>query len=354
MQTPELATVRTGPESPNLPPHPAPYSCVNLKCSDPHQVVHWKTRLAKNRRQLADKAPNPSLNVYQSLLTQTDTELRLMNNLLQQTQSRKTQLAQVLCKYLSPSSHESVHKPRNTVEVAAPNRIADLILKSLKESQHAVCLHIRKSTPNITSYRGFTSIQQQPVQRPLAASQPTFYDQELTKLLAEAKVPAGSVPHKAEVLRQVLHTDLTGYGHNKRGMILFVNFKYDFPVANPLPLLAARWNFVQKEQQIVDYVEKRRDKRRKESKAKFHAYKKAYDEWRYRNRKLDLQANGDLGELRCQKRVDIYGREAHGLVCSPKFPLLSGTAPDVDLLGSSMMSQLRKESLELDSDLCKY
>ena len=137
-------------------------------------------------------------------------------------------------------------------------------------------------------------------------------------------------------------------------MILFVNFRYDFSVANPLPLLASRWNFVQKEQQIVAYVEKRREKRREESRVCYEGYKGKYNEWKYKNRKLELQANGDLSELRFQKRVDIYGREAR-ITCSPRIPLLSGTSPDsVDFLDNSLASRLRKESLELDSELCKY
>ncbi len=306
----------------------------------------WKTRLSRNCGGPHEDEQESAMGAYRATLLQADSELRCMRQLLERTAGRKRQLANFLCQFVAPGRPDALHKPRNVVTVNAPARISDMIIKTLSESQNSVYMKIREATSNVAdSYpdEPFSTIaasmkQPQQEQCQEAAS---AYDTELAGLLAAV---AGPLADSEGTIRQLLQSDLTGYGHNKRGMILFVNYRYDFPVANPLLLLAARWNFVRREEAIMQFVERKRKTWKKESAERFAEYKKEYEKWRNGERKLVLQANGTSSELRQQRRTDIYGRTA-----SPKVSAGLGSMPSSPLL----TSQMRKESVELDSDLCK-
>jgi hypothetical protein len=287
------------------------------------------------------------IDAYKSLLNQTESELKFMKVLLTQTQVRKRNLRNFLCGKFSPSWKESIHKLRNIVNICAPPRLNEMIMKTLHDPQNAVTEKIKKITPSINSYRGSTMVASA---MQIEDKVRNFYDEEI-KNMTESTL--GSNANNQLVAKQLLQADFTGYGHNKRNMILYVNFKYDFPVANPITLLSARWNFVLKEQQIVQFVERRMKCSKEESKKKFIDYKEKYNQWRYKNRKLDAQASGTSSEQKQQRRVDIYGRDAH-FTSSPKIPMLTGGVVDMDdLMGNSIAMQFRKESIELDVEGCK-
>ncbi len=344
-QIPESASVPTGTDSPGLPTRPSPYSDRYGKSGKSLRSTNWKARLAQTHREKRRMDQEAEMDAYKAMLTQADSELHCMTQLLEKTRDRKAQLTRFLCQFLSPTWSDALHKPRNTIEVNAPARISDMIIKTLKESQNSVCVNVRRAAANICSYRVTPAREANPGSAaPLKAG---FYDTELSTMLA------GPQTDKEGTVRQMLQTDLTGYGHNKRGMILFVNYRYDFPVANPLLLLASRWNFVLKEEAIVQYVEKRRAGWKKASAQRYSDYRRKYNEWRYKERRAG-PAGGTSSELKPLRKIDIYNHEAHPLA-SPKPTIPGSTAPDIsELIGSPLLSaQLRKESVELDPDLCK-
>ena len=267
------------------------------------------------------------IKVFDQILTQTDTELSIMNHLLKEIQTRKERVGKKLCSFVSSKGINSLYKPRNIIKIDAPNRIIDNVIKSLQESQNIPSINARKKTIAIACIDC-----NRPIIKPFVNNEQITlsedYNTELKKILEPIH---GDEKEAKEKLEEIIKVDLTGYGYNKRGMILIMKYTYDFSIYNPLLLLASRLNFLKRESQIVQYIQEKRSNYRKESFERFSGYIKEYDEWLISCIKLN-QSKSDRNGRRSLRKIDIYGREA----------------------SNSKSPTPIKDNPELDSDLCMY
>ena len=293
-----------------------------------------------------------SLNMHKELLKHVDTELRSLNLILKEVQTKKTSLQSYLCKFLSPFWEESLHKPRNLITLKANEKVADTVLKALVNPLQAIPSNIFPGSTNICSRTAPIVFDPNLT---LQERKQNFYDIELKKLIETTKPEqemAGQ--EKSQILKTLAHNDFTCYGKTMCGLVLYMKYVYDFIPANPLLLLSARWGFIPQIERIVRFVLRKRKMWQKESEFRYSDYKDKYVKWK--SRRFEVTNHDGPEGQRLQRRVDIYGREAPSITASPIIPMRVGLVPSLgDCLGSPLLQlQMRKESLDLDPDLCTY
>ena len=108
---------------------------------------------------------------------------------------------------------------------------------------------------------------------------------------------------------------------------------------NPLLLVSGRFSFRAKQEQVFQFARSKRQQWKRESKARFNSYKIEYFNWT--KKAQEALASSEIGGQKLINRVDIYGKQ------SPR--TLAMIYPE-EILEDC---EYRKESLEMDSDLCK-
>ena len=84
-----------------------------------------------------------------------------------------------------------------------------------------------------------------------------------------------------------------------------MRYNYDFPVKNPILLLASRWNFLHKEEQMVNCIELQRTQFHRNPAINFSNYEEEYSDWLVCCQVIDIIIeNQEQG--RTERRTTIY------------------------------------------------
>ena len=289
-------------------------------------------------------------NSCKHLLNQADDEINSLNLLLKQTESKGKKLEAYLCQYLSPQNFEQFHKPRDAIVLRTPVNFREISFKDLTNSNCQILEGISEVSEGIST-EGRVKISE--TETAFQISNQNIYEVEMMRLLSSLNPSqALSIEAKKHILQRLLCRNLTCQETSDRSITCV---KYDFTPPNPLLLLSARLNFETKRERISRYVKKKSRTWKERSEQRFLQYKDKYNQWKYKNRKLDIDTCDQSDEQRLQKKVNIYGKEEN-LLISPKIPAQRGVVPDFgEFLDSpSTFLHMRKESVELDPDICKY
>lgn len=296
------------------------------------------------------ESQHQAVECYKSLLEQVTAELEAMGMLLAQVRKKKSRAQRVLCKCLSLQWANGLCRPRTIANVKVPGALAEVVTQALSDPLNPLTARSHGTFDGIAAAA-------KPSAKTGHAAEPacrSVYEEELENLLGRLN-PTGkqTAEERRKTIDELLSKSLTGYSQSTSKMILYVHFKYNFPVANPLLLLSGRWQLVARQEGIVRYVDRKRKHWRESSGSRYVDYKAKYLAWKDKTRKLEIEQKCALSEQRQQRRVDIYGREAHGVSSSPLIPIMSGYLPESDFLDLGM-SQLHKDSIDYDIDLCTY
>ena len=286
------------------------------------------------------------VDMYKSLLDQVSVELDCMNLLLAHVHETKVEAQNILCKCLSPQWAEGLFRPRTLITVKVPEGLTDVVQQALADPQNPIVANSRGSLNGIKAFSNL--LQKLPSSpEPLPRNE---YEDELERLLAKAHP---NPEERRKAIDDLVGKSLTGYCQSASNMILYVHFKYNFPVLNPLMLLSARWQLLETQERLVRFVDRKRKGSRESSAQRYGEFRRKYAMWKSQTRKLEIEQKCALSEQRQQRRVDIYGREAHELSSSPLIHMMAGSIPESELFDLGMGS-LRKESIDYDLDLCTY
>lgn len=284
----EFGTVHTGSESPVV---------------TQTQLAGQCAKAGRTQGKAVEKNLGADGETQEAALGLVESELRTMAGLLKHIQSKKTGLAQMLCGYTDQSAN---CEPRDILGSNALQRVSSHAAKNTTTPLQSIQADFRKATVDIKCSSKTKSAESQ-LER---VKEVSCYDRQLGKILSELNgINLSEVP---ETVQELARMDFTGHGFNRKCMFIFTSFHYDFPLVNPLLLLASRWNFTLHEARIVSYMDRQRKKWQANSKARFDDYRKRFKEW---------EASNELSEAQCSEcggnpykslseEMDTYGPEA--------------------------------------------
>eukprot|EP00826_Nyctotherus_ovalis_P039631 TRINITY_DN3822_c0_g1_i6.p1 TRINITY_DN3822_c0_g1~~TRINITY_DN3822_c0_g1_i6.p1 ORF type:complete len:351 (-),score=36.24 TRINITY_DN3822_c0_g1_i6:885-1937(-) len=263
--TQELGTVHTGSESPAV---------------SQTSLGGQRAKIRRREGEAVEKGLSAGREAQATVLGLVDSELKVMTGLLKLIQSKKTGLSQMLCGYTGQGAY---YEPRNILDLNVSQRVASHIVKSTKTPLHLIQAGIRKAADGIKCPSRTKTTESQLEKM----KEVSYYDKQLGNILSELNgVSLSEVP---ETVQELARMDFAGHGFNRKCMFIFTSFHYDFPLANPLLLLASRWNFTLHEAKIVSYIDKQRKKWQTNSKTRFDDYRKRFKEWEASNEPSKIQ-----------------------------------------------------------------
>ena len=303
----------------------------------------WRMHAHTHSERLAQK-------MHGGLLKQIDSEISSLQTLLKKVQDRKSQLQSFICRFTSKENPDLIYKPRNAVLAKVPPKLDDFLVRTMTNPEHPLKAQILSSSENVCVNSSKVPRLALPPQQ--SDKKDNIYDCELNLLLSKMR-PNGELTQeeKSRVLSILAFKDFTCHGKTMCGLVLYLKYSYDFIPRNPLLLLSARWSFIPKVEKIVRCVLRKRKGYQKDSEFRYSEYQAKYAKWKLK--KIEPETfSENRGNL--QRKIDIYGRESRGTspILLPKTGDLAGLTFSLD--HPLIPYQLRKESMDVDPDICTF
>eukprot|EP00830_Metopus_es_P012407 TRINITY_DN2732_c0_g1_i1.p1 TRINITY_DN2732_c0_g1~~TRINITY_DN2732_c0_g1_i1.p1 ORF type:complete len:380 (+),score=64.35 TRINITY_DN2732_c0_g1_i1:118-1257(+) len=278
-----------------------------------------------------------------SILNQLEEELKIMGEILAHTQKRKSKAQKFLCRLMPFPEANSFEKLRYIIKIQGPLTLREEISKAIDDSQSAISSNIAHSIipfvhkPKEMSPEGKEDGKER-------EAECSVYEKAVNEFINKRNEDGGSnAVEKEDVLHNLLHEDLTGYGGSKGNTIFFISCQYDMKVPSSIMIFSSRYCFARSEDRVVQFISRKRKAHQKQSLENFTKYKKQHIDYTIANKKFEAHA-----QTEAQRKNDFFPREAHFL-CSPKIPIL---APKVGEASESSMNYevTRRESFDLDPE----
>lgn len=315
------------------------YKINQLQCCQPFlpssgaaEKDHVKVNCTPNSLESKKEGLQKTLDLLKPFFSSIESELSSLKIPLDQIQSKKNSVRSNMTCYIPPLPENNISKPRNVVIVKASGRLKEFIAQTVKDPQNAIASSISKASFNLNINTTTAPLRLSRTISP-ENKQKNIYDIESEVLLSQ--IPQKNLKEKEELIKSLSSIDFSMHCKSQ----VSLNYKYDFPVNNPFLLVSGRLSFRAKQEQVFQFVRRKRQLLKRESKARFNSYKIDYFNWT--KKAQEELASSEIGAQKLVNKVDIYGKQ------SPR--TMAMIYPEEFLDGS----EHRKESLELDSDLCK-
>lgn len=270
---------------------------------------------------------------------QLESEIGVMKAITRRLRRRKKKVRSYICQYTD--KHSNI-RPRINVTAEVPSTLNGLDIVAAIQSERQVLSRIFASSSNFPSPPPKDPLRTLNQRAERSSPAENMYDAQL-KFLLSSTTRHTSLFHDSSqrAIQSVLSHDFTSHTKTLQGFVLHTNCAYDFVPANPLLLLAARWVFASRAEQIVRLVARKRRARRTAAEAQYQEYKAAFEGWK--RKKIEPEVEDRAIAV---KKVDIYGHES---------PLILPKPASIQPGSLSLESPLpqRKATLDLDPSTCK-
>eukprot|EP00826_Nyctotherus_ovalis_P041104 TRINITY_DN4105_c0_g3_i2.p2 TRINITY_DN4105_c0_g3~~TRINITY_DN4105_c0_g3_i2.p2 ORF type:complete len:344 (+),score=63.66 TRINITY_DN4105_c0_g3_i2:438-1469(+) len=270
---------------------------------------------------------------------QLESEIGVTKAITRRLRRKKRKIRGYICRYTDKHLDS---RPRTNVLAEVPPTFNGLDVAAVIHSEHQTLPRVLASSPNFPSPPSEDSSRTLNQRTERSSSVENMYDTQFKFLLTfmTRHTPVSQDFLQRAVL-SVLNHDFTSYARSMQSFVLHMNYSYDFVPSNPLLLLASRWAFASRTEQIVRYVARKRRAKRIAAEAQYEEYRSAFEGWK--RKKIEPEVEDRAIAV---KKVDIYGHESPLILPKP-----ASIQPGSLCLESPLPQ--RKATLDLDPSTCK-